>query len=104
MKLLTKKIIKDAQAQYDKNDEPLENQMVVGKFFTPWTNWTWYLMNMHEDENYCWGIVQGNALEMGSFLISALKEVDGPFGLKIERDKFFKPINAHDMWEKLNNE
>ena len=35
MKLLTKKIIKDAQAQWDKNDEPLENQKVVAKFFTP---------------------------------------------------------------------
>ena len=103
MKLLTKKISDDAKAQYDKGSS-LEDQMIVGKFFTPWSNWTWYLMNMHEDENYCWGIVQGNALEMGSFLIQELKAVDGPFGLKIERDKYFKPINAHDMWEKLNNE
>ena len=102
MKLLTKKIIKDAQAQWDKNDEPLENQKVVAKFFTPWSDWVWYLMNMHQDEDYCWGFVQGYAVEMGSFSINELTEVEGPFGLKVERYKFFKPQNAKELWEKVN--
>jgi hypothetical protein len=43
MQLMTKAITKAAQNQYPKGSD-LE-QKVVAKFFDPFSQWTWYLMN-----------------------------------------------------------
>ena len=100
MKLMTKEIEKKAQRQYPKGSD-LE-QMIVAKFFTPWTNWTWYVMNQDpQDPDYLWGIVDGYEVEMGSFSLSELQAVKGPWGLKIERDLYFKPVTARQLWERL---
>ena len=101
MKLLTKPIIKKAQAQY-KHSSDLDNQDIVAKFFNPMGSWTWYLMNLHEDKDYAWGIVDGNAVEMGSWLMSDLQNQKLPFGLGIERDTSFQPIPASELWKELN--
>ena len=99
MKLLTKEITKKAQKQYDKGSDM--EQMVVAKFFGG--NWTWYLMNLAEDKDYAWGIVDGHAVEMGSFSISELQNVKlKPFGLGIERDLYFEPVKAGELWKELN--
>ena len=106
MKLLTKEIIEKATKQFDKGTDM--EQMVVAKFFggnwtKPGGNWTWYLMNMDKDENYCWGIVDGFAVEMGSWLMSELKKVKfQPFGLPVERDMYFEPVKASELWKELN--
>ena len=101
MKLLTKEITKKAQKQYDKGSE-LDGQMIVAKFFNPVGSWTWYLMNLHEDKDYAWGIVDGDAVEMGSFSIKELQSVELPFGLGIERDMYFEPMPASELWKELN--
>ena len=100
MKLLTKAIINKATKQYPLNSDM--EQMVVAKFFNPAGRGTWYLMNMHEDNNYCWGICHIYEWEIGSFSINELKSVPLPWGLKIERDKSFKPVKASTLWKKLN--
>ena len=99
MKLLTKKIIKKAKEQY-KLQSDLE-QMVVAKFFNPVGSGVWYLMNMAEDEDYCWGIVDWMACEMGSFSMKELESVELAYGLGIERDLYFKPIKAKKLWESI---
>ena len=97
---MTKAIKKQAQEQFDEGSDM--EQMVVAKYFGG--NWTWYLMNMDEDEDYCWGIVDGFAVEMGSWLMSELKKVKfKPFNLPVERDLYFKPMKASEVWEQLNN-
>ena len=101
MKLLTKAIINKATRQYPKGADM--EQMVVAKFFNPAGRGTWYLMNM-KDESYCWGICHIYEWEIGSFSIDELKSVPLPFGLKIERDKFFTPVKASELWTKLNKE
>ena len=101
MKLLTKEITKQATEQYDKGSD-LDGQMIVAKFFNPMGSWTWYLMNLDKDEDYAWGIVDGNAVEMGSFSMKELQDIQLPFGLGIERDKFFEPIPASELWKELN--
>ena len=101
MKLLTKPIIKKAQAQY-KHSSDLDNQDIVAKFFNPIGSWTWYLMNLHEDKDYAWGIVDGNAVEMGSWLMSELQDQKLPFGLGIERDIHFISVPASELWKELN--
>ena len=99
MQLLNDKIESLAKEQY-KYGSNLEKQNVVAKFFNPVGNWDWYLMNM-EDENYAWGIVDGEYVEMGSLSIKELQDIELPFGLGIERDRLFRPTNAKKLWDKL---
>ena len=100
MKLLTKTIKEKAQKQFD--DKSDMNQMVVAKFFGG--NWTWYLMNLDpKDSDYAWGIVDGFAVEMGSWQMSVLQKAKfKPFNLPVERDILFEPMKAKDVWDQLN--
>jgi hypothetical protein len=100
MELLTKVIKEEAEKQYAKADDM--NQKVVAKFFDPVGSWTWYLMNKDPESDYCWGIVDGNAVEMGSFGLNELQNYTGHFGLGIERDTTFEPVEAKVIWKKLN--
>ena len=100
MKLLTKEITEKATKQYDEGSDM--DQMVVAKFFNPIGNGTWYLMKMDKDEDYCWGIVDMFAVEMGSFSMRELQGIKLPLNMGIERDKYFEPIKASELWEALN--
>ena len=100
MKLMTKEIKEKATEQFDKGSDM--EQMVVAKFFDPMGSWRWFLMNMDKDGDYCWGIVDGNAVEMGSFSMRELQSIQLPLGLGIERDKFFEPVKASELWKELN--
>ena len=102
MKLVTKKIKEQAQEQYDKGSDM--EQMVVAKYFDPMGSWRWFLMNMDKDGDYCWGIVDGHAVEMGSFSMRELESIQLPLGLGIERDTSFEPVKASELWEELNND
>lgn len=100
MKLMTKKIERRARRQFPSGSDM--SQMVVAKFFNPAGSWSWYVMNQDpEDPDYLWGIVKGNEIEMGSFSLSELQQVRLPYGLGIERDLYFKPMKAIDVWERL---
>ena len=100
MKLLTDSIKNEAEKQYAKAGDM--DQKVVAKFFDPMGSWTWYLMNKDPESDYCWGIVDGNAVEMGSFGLDELQDYTGHFGLGIERDTSFEPVEANVIWKKLN--
>jgi hypothetical protein len=101
MKLLTKEISHKLQEQFPKGAD--FGQMVVAKFFDPCGSWSWYVMNQDpEDPDYLWGIVDGFEVEMGSFSLSELESGNGRLGLGLERDLYFKPIPASEVWEKLN--
>ena len=96
MKLLTKKIKEQATKQYDEGSDM--EQMVVAKYFDAMGDWKWFLMNMDKDEDYCWGIVKGHAVEMGSFSMAELKSMQP----RLQRDLYFEPMKAKDVWEQLN--
>ena len=100
MKLMTKAIQEQAEKQYDEGSDM--EQKVVAKYFDPMGSWKWFLMNKKKDDSYCWGIVKGHEVEMGSFSIDELENIKLPFGLGIERDTMFKPMKAKDVWDKLN--
>ena len=77
---------------------------MVAKFFDPTGSWTWYLMNQDpQDPDYLWGIVKGFEVEIGSFSLSELQAIRGRFGLGIERDLYFTPRPASEVWENLIN-
>ena len=100
MQLLTKQIKKAAESQFPLGSE-FKGQKVVAKFFNPVGSQTWYLMNKDPKDGYCWGIVKWYDLEAGSFNIDELQNVKLQFGLGIERDTSFQPIDSLELWNKL---
>ena len=102
MKLLTKEIVKNARKNYGLGSTM--EQKVVAKFFDPQGSWKWYLMNMEDESgSYCWGIVKGFAVEVGSFSVPELMEYRSPWGLKIERDRSWTPMKAKEVLDNLDN-
>ena len=97
---MTKEIQEKAEKQFDKGSDM--EQMVVAKYFDAMGGWKWFLMNKKKDDSYCWGIVKGFEVEMGSFSIDELESIKLPFGLGIERDTLFEPMKAKDVWDRLN--
>jgi hypothetical protein len=73
--------------------------MVYAKFFTPDSNWTWYVTEgqAEGDDFRFFGFVQGQADEWGYFLLSELEAVRGPLGLPIERHVHFEPGRFTDV-------
>lgn len=101
MKLFTKEIEAKAQAQFSLGSD-MESQIVVAKFFNSTGAGIWYLMNQDpNDPDYLWGFVQLYEIEVGSFSKSELENYKGRFGLGIERDLYFKEVNAKVLFEKL---
>lgn len=97
MKLLTKEILKKLPPLYTNESKKPEDVPVVVKFFTPWANWTWYATEgeVQEDGDVMFfGLVDGLCKELGYFTLNQLKEVKGPFGLKVERDRGFSKTLA----------
>ncbi|MGC2855906.1 DUF2958 domain-containing protein [Novispirillum sp. DQ9] len=75
----------------------LPDKAVQVKFFTPWTNWTWLLIEYDPAERLCWGWVIGLEQEAGYFSLGELEAIRGPAGLRIERDAHFRPCRLGDV-------
>lgn len=93
MKLLTDEIIEKLPPLYSTEDN--SDPMIQVKFFTPDSNWTWYIIEGSKQENGDWlffAYVQGLESEYGYVLLSELESARGPLGLHIERDLYFEPI------------
>ena len=91
MKLLTKAL--------EKKLPPLRsasNKAYV-KWFTPWTHWTWYVMEYDPETSDCFGYVEGLEKEMGYFNMKEIEEIKGPFGLKVERDLLFEATEIEEV-------
>lgn len=74
--------------------------MVICKFFTPDSSWTWYVIEFDGEDSF-FGYVVGFEKELGYFSLSELQEVRG--GLPIERDLYFDPIPLSEV-KKLHND
>ena len=102
MKLLPKNIQDQLQAQYQLGNH-LEAQKVIAKIFNPYGRGTWYLLNQDpEDPDYLWAIVDMYEVEIGSVLKSDLETIRlTDANLPLERDRYFKPLNAKEAFDKL---
>lgn len=97
MKLLTKELIKKLPKYGITENIKADDKILHVKLFCPWSNWTWYLVEYGEADGYCFGYVEGFENEWGCFSLPELEAIKGPFGLKIERDLYFKPIRFGDL-------
>lgn len=102
-KLFTKEIDNKLFSQY-KFGNDLKNQMVVAKIFNPYGSGTFYLLNSDpSDPDYIWAIVDLFEVEVGSVSRESLEMMKvPPFGLNLERDIYFQPINASELLSRLN--
>ena len=89
MKLLTKEIIKHFPKLNETSDKSPRDIKIIAKFFTPWSNWSWYATEF-DGNNTFFGYVEGVVGELGYFSLSELESLEGMGGLKVERDLYFR--------------
>ena len=89
------KLLSHEQLQLIPNLYETENQeekICYVKLFLPNSNWTWYIIEINkQDNNTCFGFVDGLEQELGYFTIKELENLRGQFGLKVELDSSFTP-------------
>ncbi len=118
MKLLTEEIRAAMPKLYELEGKfaNVDDAPVTAKFFLPGTGWTWYAMEanaelnngasvpLRETGHYVqpelgieieevrfFGYVVGFEGELGYFHLSELLELRSKMGLKVERDRYWKP-------------
>ncbi len=99
MKLLTEELKKTLPRLYSQENDP--DPVVYCKFFTPDSNWTWFVTEGEPDGDdfRFFGYVRGLEDEWGYFLLSELEAARGPLRLPIERDLYFKSGRFTDVVE-----
>ena len=88
------KLLSHEQLQLIPNLYETENQeekICYVKLFLPNSNWTWYIIEINkQDNNTCFGFVDGLEQELGYFSLSELESISDSYGLKAELDISFK--------------
>ena len=97
MKLVTKEVAAKLPPLYSQEQKGADAVVVV-KFFTPWTSWTWYATEYDPEERRFFGLVEGFEKELGYFSLDELEGVEGPYGLRIERDLYWEPEPLREIW------
>ena len=104
MKLITKEIEKEIEKKplyfYEENDIDTKDAKIIVKFFGG-GQWTWWAIEgekLEDGDILFFGLVQGFEKEFGYF---TLRELEGlkfpPFGLGVERDKYFSNKTIKDV-------
>lgn len=90
-KLLTKSVIKDFEKQGDTSQKKAADIKVICKLFNPVGAGTWWLYERIDDDVFMCFAELGDPTfaECGTVSMSELINLNLPFGLKIERDKYF---------------
>ena len=102
MKLLTK-ALEDRFDKVGRQEAKGEEAIVIAKYFTPDSNWTWYATEYAPEDRIFFGLVDGFEVELGSFSLDEMAAARGPLGLPIERDLHWKETtiaNVRQILEK----
>ena len=93
MELLPNEVQAKLPPLYSQEDKGWDAVAQV-KFFTPWSNWTWWATEYDPATKIFFGLVQGFEREPGYFSLEEMESVRGPGGLTIERDLYWtsKPL------------
>jgi len=98
MTLLTKQIREDLPKLYANDGKSESETIVVVKYFTPDSHWTWYATEFDGVDTF-FGLVDGVEPELGYFSLKELEAARGPLGLLVERDLHFSPKPLSEVRE-----
>ena len=73
------------------------NPLCQLKLFTPDANWTWYIIEIDEAQELCFGYVVGLEQELGYFTMAEITSLRGGLNLPVERDLAFQPTTLEDV-------
>ncbi|MCT7573120.1 DUF2958 domain-containing protein [Aliarcobacter butzleri] len=91
-KLLPLSIIKNIPKLYETENQ--EEKICYVKLFLADSNWTWYIIEIDkQDNNTCFGLVDGFEQELGYFTIKELENLKGLFVHTPEQ--FGQPADLH---------
>lgn len=94
-KLMTKELQKSIPPLYSTENKKPEDVMVHAHYFTPFSNWDWYITE-YDGKDTMFGLVKGHEVELGYISLSELKSQ----GMNVERDRHWTPVSlAHVMKE-----
>jgi hypothetical protein len=96
LKLLTREL-EHRFAHVGRQEEKGDEAIVIAKFFTPDSNWTWYLTEYDPESREFFGLVDGFEAEMGYISLDELTAARGPLGLPIERDQWWKETSLREV-------
>ena len=87
--LIPEELLSQIPNLYETENE--EEKICYVKLFLPNSNWTWYIIEINkQDNNTCFGFVDGLEQELGYFSLSELESISDSYGLKAELDSSFK--------------
>ena len=99
-KLLTKALEKKLPPLYAQEKKG-DNAIAYAKFFSPYSNWTWYATEYDPETRTFFGLIFGLETELGYFSLDEMEEVRGPAGAQgIERDAYYKPQTLGEIRRK----
>jgi hypothetical protein len=102
MQIITKEIEAAFAKQGKTGSKSMKEIKIVLKLFNPAGAQTWYLYEkLDEDVYMCFANLGDSEMaECGTVSMSELMSLRLPFGLKIERDRFFKPLSMtlEEVW------
>lgn len=98
--LITQQLRKEFARIGDQRNE--SDPLIVAKFFNPTGAGTWYAIAYDPEDNTCFGYVTDFGFdELGYFSIDELESITvPPFGLRIERDRYFTLCRLSDIKKK----
>lgn len=100
MKLITEEIRATTPFLYETENVSILEKKATAKFFTPYSNFTWYLFELDQDNDLAYGLVFGFDDEWGNFRISELERITIGGGLPaVERDLFFRPLTIEEIYQ-----
>jgi hypothetical protein len=85
---------------YATEDVKFVDKVAVAKFFTPYSNYTWYVIEGEKTEDGDWrffGLVDGHEKEYGYFMLSELASLKRGSLPLVERDKYFSKTNVREL-------
>lgn len=88
-RLLTKGILAKLPALGSTSE--IRDPIVQVKWFTPDSNWTWWVIEYDPESRIAYGLVDGLEQEFGTFYLDEVEEIRGSLGLPVERDLHFDP-------------
>lgn len=101
MKLMTKEL--EERFRKVGSQENVEDPIIIAKLFNPAGRGYWFATEYDPKTKIFFGYVSifgDHNDEWGSFSLKELESVKGPFGLGIERDKYFKETRSSEIIKK----